>query len=63
MVCRYSDLYSGVVYHINPVNTIGAFFTALSTDPMNETTELEPFGTEESSFMVISLVESVMPGI
>jgi len=38
-------LYSGAVFHLNSVNTIGAFFTALTTDPMKETTELEPFGT------------------
>jgi len=44
----FSDIqivYSGAVYHLNQFNTIGAFFTALTTDPMKETTEMEPFGT------------------
>jgi len=44
----FSDIqifYSGAVYHLNRTNTIGAFFTALTTDDMKETTELEPAGT------------------
>jgi len=44
----FSDIqiyYSGAVFHLNQTNTIGAFFTALTTDDMMETTELEPTGT------------------
>ncbi len=37
--------YSGLVYHLNPANSIGAFFASLSCDDMRETTELQPFGT------------------
>jgi len=37
--------YAGLVYHINTVNSIGLFFTVLSTEDMMETTELQPFGT------------------
>lgn len=44
----FSDIqiyYSGAIFHLNQINTFGIFFTALTTDPMKETTELEPFGT------------------
>lgn len=44
----FSDIqiyYSGAIFHVNPFNTVGVFFTTLSTDPMIETTELEPKGT------------------
>jgi len=37
--------YAGLVYHIDPVNSVGLAVTFLHTDEMKETTELQPFGT------------------
>lgn len=44
----FADLqitYAGAVYHLDPANTFGAFCAALYCDDMQETTELQPFGT------------------
>lgn len=37
--------YAGMVYHLDPVNSIGMALTFLHTDEMKETTELQPLGT------------------
>jgi len=37
--------YAGLVYHIDPVNSVGLAVTFLHTDEMKETTELQPLGT------------------
>ncbi|MFH1251543.1 MAG: PorV/PorQ family protein [bacterium] len=37
--------YAGAVFHLNPTNSIGIFFSALNTGDMMETTEFQPFGT------------------
>jgi len=37
--------YAGLVYHIDPTNTVGFAVTFLHTDEMKETTELQPLGT------------------
>ncbi len=37
--------YGGAVFHLNPINSVGVFFMALTTADMVETTELQPFGT------------------
>jgi len=37
--------YAGLVYHLDPSNTLGLAVTYLHTDEMKETTELQPFGT------------------
>ncbi len=37
--------YAGLVFHLDPANSIGAAITYLHTDDMVETTELQPFGT------------------
>lgn len=37
--------YAGLVYHLNPANTLGFAITYLHTDDMKETTELQPLGT------------------
>ena len=37
--------YLGVVFHLNRANTIGIAATSLHTPDMDETTELQPFGT------------------
>ena len=37
--------YTGAVVHLNSINSIGVFFSTLSTDEMRETTELQPMGT------------------
>lgn len=37
--------YAGMVFHLNPVNSIGIFFTVLNTEEMMETTEFQPLGT------------------
>ncbi len=37
--------YAGLVYHLNPLNSVGVSVTYLHTGEMNETTELQPFGT------------------
>ncbi len=37
--------YAGIVYHLDPSNSVGVAVTYLHTDEMKETTELQPFGT------------------
>ncbi|RMI09490.1 MAG: hypothetical protein D6681_07100 [Calditrichaeota bacterium] len=37
--------YAGIVFHLNSANSVGAAITYLHTEEMEETTELQPFGT------------------